>query len=255
MNICIIGAGNMGGAIAIGIAQCHPQHQITVTTRSGKRTERFAAYSNITCSTNNKRATRGADIIILAVKPWAIKDVITQISDVITAEQTLISVAGGICLADFKSMLPWSCPIFRVIPNIAASVGESMTFITAMNADEKVTKEVADLFRAIGKVEIIEERLIPAVTALCSCGIAYVFRYIRAATEGAVELGLCPDEASRYIVQTLRGAAEFIEKENIHPEAAIDRVTTPGGITIKGLNAMEECGFSTAVINGLKASK
>ena len=255
MNICIIGAGNMGGAIALGIAKRHPQHQITVTNRTTKKSDRFAGYSNITCSTNNKRATRGADVIILAVKPWAIKNVIAEISDVITAEQTLISVAGGVSLSDLESMLPWSCPLFRVIPNIAAAAGESMTFVTPQNADKKTIDAVVDLFRAIGKVDLIEERLLPAATALCSCGIAYAFRYIRAATQGAVELGLSPDDATRYIIQTLRGAASIIDIEHVHPEAAIDIVTTPGGITIKGLNAMEEKGFSNAVIAGLKASK
>ena len=114
---------------------------------------------------------------------------------------------------------------------------------------------VVGIFEALGEVAVVEEKLLPAATALCSCGIAYAFRYIRAAVEGAVELGISPDDALHYVLQTLNGASALLEKEKIHPEAAIDLVTTPGGITIKGLNAMEANGFSAAVIAGIKASK
>ena len=245
----------MGGAIALGVAQRFPQHQITVTNRSGNDTIRFADYANIACDTNNKRATRGADIIILAIKPWVMKDVIAEISDVVTADQSIVSVAGGITLTELEGLLPWSCPLFRAIPNIAASVGKSMTFISERNADKKEMANVVGIFEALGEVAVVEEKLLPAATALCSCGIAYAFRYIRAAVEGAVELGISPDDALHYVLQTLNGASALLEKEKIHPEAAIDLVTTPGGITIKGLNAMEANGFSAAVIAGIKASK
>ena len=255
MNLCIIGAGNMGGAIALGAAKRFPNYKINVTNRSGKNTERFTQFPNISCYVNNKRATKGADVIILAVKPWVIKDVINEISDVITADQALVSVAGGISLSELEGMLPWTCPLFRVIPNIAASVGESMTFISERNAGKKVMSDIVGIFSALGKVSVIEERLLPAATAVCSCGIAYAFRYIRASVEGAIELGISPCDALDYITQTLVGAAAVINHDKIHPEEAIDRVTTPGGITIKGLNAMEANGFTNAVIAGLKASK
>lgn len=107
----------------------------------------------------------------------------------------------------------------------------------------------------MGHAAVISEQLMPAATSLCSCGIAFAMRYVRAATEGGVELGIYPDKAKQYVLQTLRGAVELLESTGNNPEAEIDKVTTPGGITIKGLNAMEAHGFSNAVIQGLKSSK
>jgi pyrroline-5-carboxylate reductase len=114
---------------------------------------------------------------------------------------------------------------------------------------------VKTVFDAMGQSAVIEERQMTAATALCSCGIAFAMRYVRAATEGGVELGIYAHQAKDYVLQTLRGAVELLEATGNHPEAEIDRVTTPGGITIRGLNAMEAHGFTNAVIQGLKASK
>lgn len=113
---------------------------------------------------------------------------------------------------------------------------------------------ILKIFSELGKAELIDEKLFPAITSLTSCGIAFAFRYIRAAMEGGVEMGLKPDKAKEAIIQTLRGAANLLEANNSHPEVEIDKVTTAGGTTIKGLNEMENAGFTSAVIRGLKAS-
>ena len=110
------------------------------------------------------------------------------------------------------------------------------------------------MFEELGKAEYINENLISAGTSLCSCGIAYAFRYIRAAMEGGVELGFPADQSKKLVIQTLRGAIDLLEENGSHPEIEIDKVTTAGGITIKGLNEMEHAGFSSSVIKGLKAS-
>ena len=145
--------------------------------------------------------------------------------------------------------------IFRLIPNTAISVGESMTFIShnKVATTEQIAAVVA-LFDTLGKASVIEERLMGAATALCSCGIAYAMRYVRAAMQGGVEMGIYPGESKDYVLQTLRGAVALLEATGNNPEVEIDKVTTPGGITIKGLNEMEANGFSNAVIKGLKAS-
>jgi pyrroline-5-carboxylate reductase len=129
-----------------------------------------------------------------------------------------------------------------------------MTYIASRGASEEQTQRVCGIFAALGKAEQVDEKLFPAVTSLTSCGIAFAFRYIRAAMEGGIEMGIYPDQAKNAILQTLRGAIELLEANGTHPEIEIDKVTTAGGITIKGLNEMEHAGFSSAVIKGLKAS-
>ena len=111
-----------------------------------------------------------------------------------------------------------------------------------------------NIFNELGEAMLVEEKLIPAGTSLASCGIAYALRYIRAAMEGGVELGFRADDAKRIVMQTLRGAVDILDAGGQHPEVEIDRVTTPGGLTIKGLNAMEAAGFTNSVIEGLRAS-
>ena len=145
-------------------------------------------------------------------------------------------------------------PTFLVIPNIAIAQLESMTFIApAMAVEQQHTDVVKDLFDAMGKSIITDEQHLGAGTTLASCGIAYAMRYIRAASEGGVELGFKADEAKQIVMQTMKGAVTLLEATGLHPEAAIDLVTTPGGVTIKGLNEMEHNGFTSSVIKGLKA--
>ena len=144
--------------------------------------------------------------------------------------------------------------VTRAMPNTAIAVGESMTFICGDQASKAKVDELNMIFGSMGRSAVIPERMMGAAMALCSCGIAYAMRYVRAATEGAVELGLYPDAAKEYVFQTLRGAVALLEATGANPESEIDKVTTPGGVTIKGLNTMERNGFSTAVIEGLKAS-
>ena len=129
----------------------------------------------------------------------------------------------------------------------------SMTFIVPIGASEAETKTVVNIFDEMGNSLITDEAHLAAGTTLASCGIAYAMRYIRAASEGGVELGFKADDAKRIVMQTMKGAVELLEASGLHPEAAIDLVTTPGGVTIKGLNEMEHAGFTSAVIRGLKA--
>ncbi len=140
------------------------------------------------------------------------------------------------------------------MPNLAAAYGQSMTFVQSFHATQEKEQAVLDMFKSIGNAMLADDRQFKAGTALSGCGIAYAMRYIRAASEGGVELGFKADQAKEIVLQTLKGAVAVLEETGLHPEAAIDRVTTPGGLTIKGLNTMEANGFTTAVIEGLKAS-
>lgn len=256
MKISIIGAGNMGGAIARGLAvsgSIKPQ-EITVIDRFDvPQLKEFCKDLNVVVDDYSSLST--ADIVLIAVKPWLVEEVLKTHKALLTnSKQLIVSVAATITLNQLQEWTSPQQPVFRIVPNTAIAVHQSMTYITSLNADKNQNEQVLKLFSLLGKAEHIDEKLIPAITSLTSCGIAFAFRYIRAAMEGGVEMGLYPDQAKSAILQTLRGAIDLLEANGSHPESEIDKVTTPGGITIKGLNEMEHAGFTSAVIKGLKAS-
>ena len=193
-----------------------------------------------------------------ALKPWLVEQVLKGIKEVLDYEQqTLIVVAAGVkyeAIAQWLSTDGKMIPTFLVIPNIAIAQLQSMTFIVpCAGAQPQHTEQVKALFDSMGQTILTEESHLAAGTTLASCGIAYAMRYVRAASEGGVELGFKADDAKRIVMQTMRGAVELLQATGLHPEAAIDLVTTPGGVTIKGLNEMEHAGFTSSVIRGLKA--
>lgn len=262
MKIGIIGAGNMGGAIARGLAggnSVSTEH-ITVCcpNRHGELDALKCDFPAINVSTDNSVAVAESDVIIIAVKPWLLDEVMKPIAPMIDYDrQIIVSVVAGATLDHLAELAKGYCDapaVMSVLPNTAISVHESMTFMCAKNASAEQVSAVKGLFDEMGVTMLVEERLMGAGMALASCGIAYAMRYVRAAMEGGVQLGLYPEDAKRAVMQTMLGAVKLLEKTGNHPEVEIDKVTTPGGITIKGLNAMEASGFSTAVIEGLKAS-
>lgn len=255
MKVTIIGAGNMGGAIAEGLVKAgRKPADITVTAAHSSSLEKFAA-KGIICTTDNREAVKDADIVFVAVKPWIAPAVIDEISPALNAGQTVVSVCPGVKPEQFTGKLGKGVKLIYVIPNTAIAVCESMTFILPVNAPDEDVKALESLLESTGKTMTVPFSSLPAVTALASCGIAYALRYIRAASEGGVEMGVYPADATAIVAQTVRGAAALLQSNGTNPEEEIDKVTTPGGLTIKGLNAMEEAGFTNAVIQGLKAGR
>lgn len=281
MKIAIIGTGNMGGAIMRGLIKsgtCRPEDFIC-TAKSETTLDKIRAYNpNIRTSHDNASAVAEADIIVLAVKPWLVEEVMEEIRPNLCKErQMIVSVAAGVTLSDLVRYVEpeygiieanricaevvgeepeaFDEPvIFRAIPNTAVEALCGVTVMAHHGASAEQVAQVQGLFEALGYALVVEEKLIPAATSLTSCGIAFAMRYIRAAMEGGVELGFRPDEAARLVEHTVKGAATLLLESGMHPEVAIDKVTTAGGITIKGLNAMERSGFTAAVIDGLKAT-
>lgn len=257
MKIAIIGGGNMGGAIAVGLASgsmFSPQ-DITVIDRNQRNIDSIKTYNNgINGVVNDYSSLSEADIIVLAVKPWYIQEVIEKHRKGFNSNQIIISIAAGISLDQLAEWMLTDSAIYRVMPNTAISIKESMSFVASRDTDKESDELIVKIFSELGKVQVIDEKLFAAATSLASCGIAFAFRYIRAAMEGGIEMGLRADLSKEAVIQTLRGAANLLEANNSHPEVEIDKVTTPGGITIKGLNEMENAGFTSAVIKGLKAS-
>ncbi|MDR3140175.1 MAG: pyrroline-5-carboxylate reductase [Tannerellaceae bacterium] len=264
MKITLIGTGNIGSAIARGLAQgtIIKASDITCTDRAEASLAKMKAFnSELRLSTDNVEASRKADIIIIAVKPWMVERVINEIEGILDYErQIIVSIAAGVTFeqltAYFEHAGSMATPtLFRVIPNTAIEVLSSMTFVSALNASNEQSALILRIFSELGNTMLVEERLMMAGTALASSGIAFALRYIRAAIEGGVELGFYPQEAQEIVVHTVKGAVDLLLTNKSNPEMEIDKVTTPGGITIKGLNEMELSGFTSAVIRGLKKSR
>lgn len=259
IKVSVIGAGNMGGAVARGLAHSALKYEVRVSNPSqGKLDDIRSEFPDVITTHSNYECAMGADVIILGVKPWKVSEVINLLrpiwsSDTFPTKPILVSMAAGVDIAALRALAGQNVAIYQAIPNTAVSVGCGVTFVCREAPDEKSDRIVADIFSTLGLTEIVEERMLNAGMAVASCGMAFMMRMLRAMTEGGVELGLYPATALRAAAATMRGAAELIEKNGLHPEQEVDKVTTPGGLTIRGLNAMEEAGFTSAVLKGLRA--
>lgn len=259
MKISVIGAGAMGGATVEGLlkTESYSAQDISVADPYASVLERFKQLG-LQTSTCNANIVAGRDVIMVVVKPWLVETVLEEIrSQMDYDKQLLVVVAAGVSSAD---ILRWmdkgdgKMPkLLLAIPNTAIAQRQSMTFIVPVNVTDDEKNAVCRLFDSVGRTMVVEERMLAAGTTLASCGIAYAMRYVRAASEGGVEIGFKADDAKNIVLQTMKGAVELLQANGNHPEAEIDKVTTPGGVTIKGLNEMEHAGFTSAVIRGLKA--
>lgn len=255
-NIAIIGGGNLGTAIAeglIGSGFCKPS-QLIVTKRN-IATLASLEQKGVQVTTDNKAAVAQSQWIILAIKPFQIKEILTEIQPVLqSGKHVLVSVVTGVWIKDIETMLGESFSIVRAMPNTAIAIQQSMTCINGKNISAAQTAFVTELFNQLGKTVYIEEQLMDAATVLGACGTAYAMRYIRANIQGGIEIGFSAATASLIAAQTVKGAAELLLQKNTHPEQEIDKVTTPKGCTIAGLNEMEHQGFSSSLIRGIVAS-
>ena len=253
MKTAIIGAGNMGGSIARGLAKGSiiPASDIIVSNPSqGKLKAEFPALQT---THDNQEAVTGAEFIILAVKPWLIKPVLRELK--LKSKQILISVAAGISFEELaQNVADKEMTMFRIIPNTAVSEMESMTLIASRNATPEQEQLMLDIFNQMGLALLIPEEKFAAATSMTSCGIAYVLKYIQAAMQAGIEMGIYPQDGMRMVAQTVKGAAELILNNDTHPSVEIDKVCTPGGITIRGINELEHGGYTSAIINALKKS-
>lgn len=257
MKLTVIGAGNMGGAMIKGFLKSGKVDEIMVTAKSQATLDKWQNdYPELKVSLSNADAVKDADVIVLAVKPWLVAKVVDEIKGCIDwNKQVVVSVAANINCHDLNELFgPCSeGRVFYAMPNIAAEFGESMTFVTAENAAPEVVNEIENLLSLLGKTKVVEDRLMAPGMMMAGCGIAYAMRFVRAMMEGGVEMGFYPKDAQMIAQQTMKGAVTLLEETNMHPEAAIDKVTTPGGITIKGLNELDHTGFNSSVIKCLKA--
>ncbi|MEN6453217.1 MAG: pyrroline-5-carboxylate reductase [Prolixibacteraceae bacterium] len=254
-KIAVLGAGNMGGAIVNGIIQSGylDASSICVADPREKVLEEFAK-KGVHTFKNNADAVKPADLVIFAVKPYHAEAVFTEVRSALKPGQILVSIVTGVSLKQLSEMIGKEMNIFRVMPNTAIAIQESMTCIAANSKSGDSLEIVRELFDQLGKTVVIDEDLMSAATVLASCGTAFALRYVRAAMQGGIEMGFGAEMAQFITAQTVMGAVKLILNTGNHPEREIDKVTTPRGITITGINEMEHQGFSSAVIQGLIAS-
>lgn len=252
MKIHIIGGGNLGVAIALGIVKYTTNNQVTVTKRNTD-TITYLQEKGIKISNNNAHNIQQADIIVLTVKPYQVESVLKEISEEIQ-NKTIISAVSGVSIQTIQNLVDNNNAVMRIMPNIAIQFGESATCISFEEKDKTEAQKVITLFQQLGTAPVIEEKLMDAATVLGACGTAYALRYIRASMQAGIEIGFDSQTALAIAAQTAKGAAKMLLEEKVHPEQLIDRVTTPQGCTIVGLNEMEHQGFSSSLIKGIKTS-
>lgn len=252
-NVAIIGAGNLGISIAEGLVKKKKRkaENILLSRNQIQKIEHLKKMGMMV-SQKNAEIVPVADIVILAVKPYKVLEILKEIQPYLQPSTIIVSVATGIELASMQKIIGNQQPIFRAMPNTAAAVSESMSCICGNS--EEGRKEVEDIFQSIGETIFITEELMNAATVVGACGIAYVLRFIRAMIQGGIEIGFDSQTATQIVTQTVKGAAELLIQNGLHPEQEIDKVTTPKGCTIVGLNEMEHQGFSSSLIKGIKTS-
>jgi pyrroline-5-carboxylate reductase len=255
-KVSIIGCGNIGLSLLQGFIKSNtiPPINIIATRRNIQELE-YLKESGVSLTTDNIKAIKESGLIIIAVKPYNIADILEEIKNHLDPENhILISVTAGVTISQIQDVVRIPVPIFRAMPNISASVGKSVSCICHKSADTKDIESVKCLFDILGTTMTIDEELMQSATILGACGIAYVLRFIRAMIQGGIQIGFDARTASDIVNQTVKGAAELLIERHEHPEFEIDKVTTPKGCTIVGLNEMEHNGFSSSLIKGIVAS-
>lgn len=255
-KIAIIGGGNLGASIAEGLIQSEFSRpvELSITRRNLSPLSRFAEQGSMVHS-DNKKAVKTAEIIILAVKPYNFTDIIDEIKATLDPKKhVVVSVITGVWIEQIQKAIGKPVPVIRAMPNTAIAIQQSMTCLAHADASTSQLNYIRQLFDQLGVTVMIDEKLMDAATILGACGTAYAMRYIRANIQGGIEIGFDAATAALIAAQTVKGAAQLLLEKGSHPEQEIDKVTTPKGCTIAGLNEMEHQGFSSSLIRGVVAS-
>ncbi|MCF6213015.1 MAG: pyrroline-5-carboxylate reductase [Flavobacteriaceae bacterium] len=257
MKIAIIGVGNLGYSIALGILNQSQfnYEQLYLTKRNTSSLSALQKLSKVAILSDNKKAITDSDIILITVQPNQLQNVLEEIKTVLDSEKhTVISCVTGRKIAEIEQVLGNEIGIIRSMPNTAIAVGQSMTCLSANKKGIKKINIAKTIFGALGTTMCIDEKLMQSATVICASGIAFWMRLIRATAQGAVQLGFEAKKAQELAMYTCLGSASLLVESGNHPEQEIDKVTTPSGCTISGLNEMEQQGLSAALIKGLVTS-
>ena len=254
MKIAIIGAGNLGISIAKGILHSNGATTMFLTKRNIRSIQDYEKYGNVTVTADNAMAVKQSDILIFSVQPGHFEAILKEVKDLLTEKHVIISTITGFRIEKIESIIGKNNYIIRSMPNTAISVGKSMTCLCSNELGTKRIELAKAIFNRMGHSMEIPESQMQAATVICASGIAFWMRLIRATTQGAIQLGFDARDAQELAMYTCNGAASLLIESGNHPEEEIDRVTTPMGCTIEGLNEMEHQGLSSSLIRGIVAS-
>ena len=254
-RIAIVGAGNLGTSLVNGLINSN-NFSATNFSLSKRKTTSLSSFKEKGCTvtSNNQEAIENADIIVLAVLPQKTDEVLKELANSLNNKQLIISLVTGVKVQEIQNQIGENIPIVRAMPNTAIAIRESMTCISTSPQWKEHIPIVQEIFEQVGETVIINEDQMTSATALCACGVAFFLRAIRAATQGGTEIDFHASAALKMAAQTAKGAASLLLQNNSHPEDEIDKVTSPKGCTIAGLNEMEHSGFSSSFIKGITTS-
>jgi pyrroline-5-carboxylate reductase len=246
-SIAILGTGSMGGAILNGLRSPDVRTAgIRVTTRSQASADALAAQgvdavASEAVSTANVDAVRGADVVLLGVKPYAVPELLAEIAPALAPGQLVVSVAAGVTCATMQALVPEGVAVVRAMPNTPANVGLGVTGVApGPAATDAQTALAAELFRAVGSVLVLDESQIDALSAISGSGPAFVFFFMEQLTRTAEQLGFAPDDARMLVEHTFRGASELLAVSDVDPAELRRRVTSPKGTTERGVAVLEQ---------------
>jgi len=257
-KVAVIGVGTVGAALISGLIKSRllPPEAIAGSTAHRETAEEAAKRLGIEMTLDNRNLVRGKDVVILATKPKTVPKVLGEIRDVISPEQLLVSVAAAITTRAIEDALGKGIPVVRAMPNMPCLVREGMTVLCAGRfATEEHLALAREIFGAVGRVAVVEdEELMDPVTALSGAGPAYAYIIIEALAEGGVKMGLPRRLATELAAQTLLGSAAMVLRTGEHPALLKDMVTTPAGVTVDGIMALEEGGIRVDLIKAVMAA-
>ena len=254
MKAAIIGAGSLGQSIAKGLLKNKVVSSLYLTKRNTSSIASFNTYNEVVLTSDNEEAVKNSDILIFAVQPRHLEKILKDLKPLLNENHVIITVITGFSIEKIEAIIGVDKFIIRSMPNTAAAVGQSMTCLSPNVKGKEKVELAKTIFNSLGQSLEIPEEQLQAATVICASGIAFWMRLIRATTQGAIQLGFEADEAHKLAMQTCFGAASLLKESGNHPEAEIDRVTTPGGCTIEGLNEMEHQGLSSSLIKGINKS-
>ncbi|GEP20011.1 pyrroline-5-carboxylate reductase [Pediococcus argentinicus] len=256
MKIGFIGVGNMAKAIIKGMLKAdYNGNDILVHSAHAANYETFAKDNGLVAESDNSTLVKNSDIVVLAVKPQMVNDVLAEVQDKLSTDKLLVSLVSGLSVADMKELVGQDQPVLRTMPNVNVEIGQGMTAVVSDQAlDAEPYLSGVEIFDKIGGSIEVAEKDFPAFSAIAGSAPAYAYLFVDALSRAGVKYGFKKDDATRIAAQVVKGSADMILKSDEIPYALIDKVSSPGGTTVAGLLAMEEAGLSTAVVKGIDAT-
>jgi pyrroline-5-carboxylate reductase len=257
-KLCFLGSGNMGEALVSGLVlsgAAVPENIICTDVRE-ERLEELRTRYGVRTTTDNLEAVRASEVLVYAVKPQLMAEVLKETAELLDLSKLVISIAAGVPLRAIESLLQKELRLIRVMPNIAASVKESATALSAGKHARREDVELAmSIFNSVGKTVFLRENyLMDAITGLSGSGPAYIFIIVDALADAGVKMGLSRKDAQYLAAQTVLGSAKMLMETHEHPGQLKDRVTSPGGTAIAGIHTLEKGGLRTTLINAVEAA-